>query len=459
MSVKIKRSSLGSSEGEIVASLKFEPVNTFVKKSRYSKTQDLKPVYCYSVEEGSDYIRLPLYFCMKKWGLSNDSSVLHGCVEVKQKPGKVLRPYQVSIVNNVVTDLNENRVTLIKSLPGSGKTIMAIVLSIGMKKRTLVLIENLSLSGQWVNAIEEFSTHTYWVVGESKCPTVYPSIIVCHIQRYAKVPREIADTIGFMIMDECPRLCNQQGVDAMSWFSPSHIVGLSATPSRSRDGMYVVMEQFIGNRMVEYSYPINIDVNKIKTGFRPDRSDPNGGWVKMIQSILYNEERDLLIAKLVDNYLSRGYKIMILTTEKGHVENMSGLLTKRGVVHDSYYGKKKTYNNSQVLIANTQKASIGFDEGGKSCVGFDGTRIDCVIFASSVASPENIIQAAGRGFRSIKTKPCVVHIVDNDGVFEKHFSTAISSYKEFDCVVSLKILSPSEALRVKDKVPKAVITN
>lgn len=441
MSVKLLRESLTVIKSEeIMKTLEFVPrmqVALGATRSGTSNGISHKVVSCFTSNEDEPFIRVPLMYASLLWGMNNDMQP-HDTIEGERK----IEPYKVQLdtMLDVLLMLQKHRTCSIKSKPGSGKTIMSLMIALSLKLRTVVLVHSLTLVGQWMNAIADFTTCTSWVADKKDFIQHKPDFIVCHIRRWKILSPELRDTVGLVIIDECPLHCNQYGANALLSFSPKYILGLSATPTRSRDGMYIVMEQFIGKHVIEQENFVSIDLLKVETTFVANRVKIRDGvsWSKLIQSLLYNIERNSLIIDVVVDYLSQGYKVMMLTTECKHVEELSRMLTARAVAHDTFYGVKKTYNDSPVLVANSQKASVGFDESGTSCIGFDGIRINCVIFCSSIASAENIIQSAGRGFRSSVIKPCVVHFVDNDSTIKKHFETALTAYDTYGYKLSMR---------------------
>jgi hypothetical protein len=88
------------------------------------------------------------------------------------------------------------------------------------------------------------------------------------------------------------------------------------------------------------------------------------------------------------------------------------LLTDAGVDASRFDGQRKSYTNARVLIGNTKKVGIGFDEKSH-CEDFDGERIDLLVLACSTKQFEVLQQYVGRvvGRASM---PSVVHLVDDD---------------------------------------------
>ena len=267
-----------------------------------------------------------------------------------------------------------------------------------------------------------------WIVGEELFPSDGVDVVICLIDRVCKMDNVMKASIGVVVIDECPLHCNDKGMNAILDFCPKYTIALSATPSRSRDGMFVLLEHVVGIRKIISDIKIEFEALQIKTKFTPVRGIGNKLWTGLVQSLMYNMERNKYIVELTKMLCADGHKIILLTTEVDHVLLLEAMMVDSGVTFDSFYGKKNTYNNAQVLVAVSKKASVGFDEEGKACIGYDGVRISCVILCVSIGNPEGIIQSAGRSWRSIKKKPLVVHIVDDDTILDKHWDKAVKAY-------------------------------
>jgi superfamily II DNA or RNA helicase len=309
---------------------------------------------------------------------------------------------------------------------------MSLIISAQIGLKTIVMIQNSTLLGQWKKEVTKFTNCTSWIVGEEPYVAGGPDFIIClnTSARTRLIDKITRSTIGFMIIDECPLHCNQQGIEAILDFCPRYILALSGTPSRSRDGLFSVMESVIGKGCnIKTDVKIEFDVCDFQTGVAGVRDNSTTFYKKLVQSLMYNDYRNQLIVRLCAFFIKEGHKIILLTEEKNHVEALGMALSKTNMTYDTFYGNKKTYNNAQILIAIIKKASVGFDEAGEACIGFDGVRISCVILCSSLASPENIIQSAGRSWRSTKKRPIVVHMVDDDSIIEGHYTKAKKAYR------------------------------
>lgn len=407
-------------------------------EGKQSFTQGLTgKVECYKVVEGG--LAVPFTKAREITGKTNDWRV-HEKREFEKK--SELYDHQKVMGRSVIEMLNKQRRCLLCVNTGGGKTVMSCVISAFFKYRTLVLLQNMSLVGQWFKTAEKFTTAKVWAVGEDHVED--PDFIVCHIRRIEKIPKDILESVGFLILDEAPLLCNQPGINAILSTTPKHILACSATPSRSRDGKYCIMESILGKenfinfkkknseeKKKNSEEKKSFNVVRLGTRFQGTMEQGAGGrlsWSIYIQSHLYNSERNEAILQLIGDYLEKGHRIMVITTEKAHVTILHKLLVDSGVDTDYLSGTKKKYNMCDVLVGNMQKCGVGFDEA-TFCPNFDKSRglLSVVICVSYICNVEGIEQMSGR---SRDDNRIVVQLVDNDSLARKNWAKSLAVYKE-----------------------------
>lgn len=404
------------------------------KKDRYSKASLTGKVTAYRVF--GDNLAIPYTTAFEITGkVNNDRVYKRGAFKRILEP----REDQRDIVKKVVEMLKYNGRCLLCARPGAGKTVMSLIVSSLFKYYTCVLVQNCTLIPQWTAEARKFTDAKIWCVGDQEMPEEF-DIMISYIGRVDKIPEEIKDKIGFLIIDEGPLHCNQPGINAILSFQPRHILVCTATPSRSRDGKFVIMEAVIGkDNILNVKVKLDYTVLCIKTNFDSVMEEgPSGrlNWTAYIQGLLYNDERNELIAELAVDYLDEGRKVMIITTEKNHVMILHKILTDAGINAEWLCGKKKSYNMCDILIGNMQKCGVGFDESNY-CQGFNPIihqRIDTVIIASEIRNEENIEQAAGRGFRG--KNPLIIHLKDKTSLSESNWKLARKTH--IDCGATIK---------------------
>lgn len=402
------------------------PVKPGQKKPETTKS----PVLCYmkDPEDPVNRLRIPFHFALEENCTTNDA--LHETRrEYRKKEGFSLNDFQLVEAKKMVEQLKVHRTTTLCLSTGDGKTAVSCIVSTVIKQRTVVLIQNKVLLDQWKNEFEKFTTAKVEVVGEAGIDESDADVFICHIKRVPKIAQHIRDTIGFVVVDESHLHCNQTGANALLHFTPKFMLACDATPSRSRDGMYRVMELFYGKHMVKNKRKKqDMIVYRIKTPYRAEIVKGNRGtnWSTYIQSLLYNEERNYKIVDGVMADVAVGARVMVITSEKKHVQILYDMFFEVHPAIDWLSGNKKSYRCCDVLIANIQKGGVGFDDANK-CENFDGKRIDTIWIVTEIANPESAEQAAGR---SRDKAPRIKQLVDSETLAERHWQVCRKVYLE-----------------------------
>lgn len=118
--------------------------------------------------------------------------------------------------------------------------------------------------------------------------------------------------------------------------------------------------------------------------------------------------------------IKKDKKIIIMTWTKRHVELLYKKFSEEYPDEsvDTFYGTKKRYKNSRILIATIDKLNRGFDE--KSfCPDFDGTRLNCLFLVSTTRSKVLVEQMVGRVLRS--DDPSVYYFIDDNNISKVHY--------------------------------------
>jgi len=379
-------------------------------------------------EGDHDLLRIPFSKGKALFKTNNDRREFQSAEFVKRDEEDLSDDQKVN-ASKIATKLNQERTALLCLGAGGGKTATTCVIATKIKLLTVVLIQNKTLSGQWKKEFEKFTTAKVHIVDKKTRIPSNAQVLICHVRRFRLIEREIRDRVGLLVIDEAHLHCNQMCVDAMLAFTPKYIISLTATPSRSRNGMFTVMEAFVGKNEVVDKRKKDISVTMIKTGYKATIVKDTRGiviWSTYIQSLIYNMERNLLIVSSIMNDATTGRKIMVLTTEKKHVEILHELIQEAGGDSDTLSGKKQSYNNCQILVGNIQKCGVGFDDAN-FCSDFDGEKISIIWIVSQIGNKEMAEQVIGRARDDY---PHIRHVVDDERLSTKHWQICRKVYIE-----------------------------
>ena len=122
----------------------------------------------------------------------------------------------------------------LNSATGSGKTIMALYMVARRQQPTLIIVHTKDLAAQWTQRIEAFlgiAADKVGVIGAGK-NVVGQEITIALVQSLYKCVEDVAEHIGFLVVDECHRCPSRTFTEAVSGFDARYMLGLSATPWR-----------------------------------------------------------------------------------------------------------------------------------------------------------------------------------------------------------------------------------
>ncbi|MEE8398089.1 MAG: DEAD/DEAH box helicase family protein, partial [Desulfobacterales bacterium] len=136
----------------------------------------------------------------------------------------------------------------LNSATGSGKTVMALHMIAERKQPALIVVHTKDLAAQWTDRIEEFlgipSTDIGMIGSGQK--RIGDQVTVAMVQTLYKCAEEVAEHIGFLVVDECHRCPSRTFTEAVSCFDARYMLGLSATPWR-RDGLSQLIFWHLGD--------------------------------------------------------------------------------------------------------------------------------------------------------------------------------------------------------------------
>ena len=226
----------------------------------------------------------------------------------------------------------------LSSATGSGKTVMAIYIIAKRKQPALIIVHTRELATQWVERIGTFTgiaAEDIGFIGGGK-KGIGEKITVALVQSLYKCADEVAENIGFLVVDECHRCPSRTFTEAVSCFDSQYMLGLSATPYR-RDKLSKLIFWHLGDKHHEVDKTQLIesgDVLPARVVFRETHfitcHDPVNEYSKMLAELTTDTDRNIQIASDVAAEAARNPGIcLILSDRKAHCENLQALLRYR----------------------------------------------------------------------------------------------------------------------------------
>lgn len=379
-----------------------------------------KQVSCYEL----DYIQnkkvtvLPFYFGMfitNRFNISpvwQDYSPSH--INIKFE-GSLLE-YQTPLLVQLLSNLQTHKASLLAAHPGAGKTVMSVYTIATIRMVTLIVICFRFQYVQFSKTITKFTNAKISTIADKEIDPD-ADIYICTIQSLHKIPPDIRSKIGFLIVDEFHLFYTQVRVTSLLGIKCKYMLGLTATPDG--DEMCEIHKAFLGPSRVIKPFDRPFEVHAYHTMCEPLQECNVRGklnYTKYVKSLLYNKQRNQFITYNVVNNPSR--KVLVLTFEKAHVDEIYDILFSMGEPVSKYYSSMTTYQDKRILVGTVSKIGTAFDEE-TFCENFLGTKLDLLIMCCSYRKLSAIEQTCGRILRA--SRPYVLYLIDDGGTSVNHW--------------------------------------
>ena len=356
----------------------------------------------------------------------------------------VLRDYQQAIVNNIYEKFN-NSINLPKggivSLScGGGKTIIAINLLCGFKKKTLIVAYQSFLINQWIQRITEFTNCRIGQIRGNIIDIEDKDVVVASLKSLSvkNYDKNLFKQFGLVIYDEVHRFGSKIYSQALKKTQCSITIGLSATVNR-KDKMEKLIHWYIGKILYKMERRLNYKILVKKIYFRSNSDkfvecktrikgckDPLPNNAKMLQNLCELESRNKVILNIINRLKDDDRKIFVFSSRVEHLillKNMFDAVLKKNneflelgkkddendeddnmlenrkkkIITSLYYAK--TSEIQRQIMADT--SSVIFITLQIASEGLDISRLDTIVYALPYnRQSKNIVQSAGRILRS-----------------------------------------------------------
>ena len=205
--------------------------------------------------------------------------------------------------------------------------------------------------------------------------------------------KELAAQTSVLISDEVHGSVTLKKLEILRKFSPKHIYGLTATPSRGADdGRTPAIFFHFGEVIAEYHQTQHKPTVEVKTtGAVIDYNE----YHLMIDQLVGDKNRNTLIAGIALGEAASGRRVLVLTKRIAHYENIREILGERDNV---YYISSKDKNRNKLLMDMRNgdvDFKIIFGTTSLLAVGMDVPSLDTLIIACDLKAENLTIQACG----------------------------------------------------------------
>jgi len=342
----------------------------------------------------------------------------------------VLRSYQERAVELA---MKEEQGSIIAPT-GSGKSILGLEIIRRRGQKALILVHRSDLAKQWIDVIQEKFGITAGLIGDGSFD-IGKEITVGMIQTlYSKEneAKSLSDTFGLILVDEGHHLPAESFFDVIGSLKAKFLYCLTATPTR-RDGLEKMIYRAIGDKIAvilkeeveDIGATVPVKVIAIQTGFKPSIID---SWNDYLKSITHNAQRNTLI---IDLARAANEHTLILVDRVEHAEQISEMMTRRGIIHVLAHGKigKK---DREGMLEKIRGAKITIGTTGILGEGLDIKNLAVLIMGSPISSEIKLLQAIGRITRSFEGKENAIayDLKDDCGFSGSSFNKRFEIYKK-----------------------------
>lgn len=249
-------------------------------------------------------------------------------------------------------EIDGNGRFLLSDFTVTHNTAIAIKLATDLRTKTLVVVNKECLMDQWSESICKFTggQAKIGIIQQSKVDVDDKDFVIAMLHSIAQkdYPKEIFQSFGFCILDECHHLGSEVFSQSLPKIASLYMLGLSATPVR-KDGLSHVFHKYIGelchserrkgsNRVLIKRFKLNSSSPMYETLFM---SNGIKNTVGMLTNLSKCVVRTQLIIKCIRVLMKQDRKILLLSGRREHLEQIHDLLSMSNI--QNVHGNKITF--------------------------------------------------------------------------------------------------------------------
>ena len=309
---------------------------------------------------------------------------------------------------------------LILSATASGKTRISAMLASMLDCEILFIVDQLVLLRQAQSEIAKHLGEKVGYVGESKFElerVTIATIQTLHLHRSDPRFLEWFKRVDIIIVDEIHESMNKSNFDVVKIAEPLCTFGLTATLALSQKPIRLKAYALTGPIIYEYPVQRGMQEGVLSKGIciqlqYENSLDNIAGWDAVEaydKKVVRNEERNHLIARLVNKAVKLNKYVIIVAERLKHLEKLAQHLDSFKVKYKIVAG---TYKGKGIAVTTRMKSKDKFEAGKIKVLlvnkvfkkGIDIKRVDLIINAAARPNSNDVIQIFGRGLRKHKDK-------------------------------------------------------
>lgn len=417
-------------------------IKTKIGKSTYGTERYFK-----LFNETPEKLLLPRGFLPKLTVFCSEKGISFTTIEEHARPKQIpfkstisLRPHQ----EEAIKAADESDCGIIISPPGSGKTIIGLEIITKRQLPALIIVHRKQLLDQWIERIEAFLGIPKKEIGQfsgikKKLGKQITVAMVQSLERYKDLS-ELENTFGTIIVDECHHMPALTFRSVITRFNPQYLYGLTATMMRKYNDEKMI-PFYLGETLIEINSTqklTNQDSTPLTTvtvretdfllpfNYKTDRTEI------FLKSLIYDTNRNQMIIQDVLEGARLGYKSLVLTERKEHIEILKLYLKKECEIvcvsgDDSAVNRKLKL--AQIKAGNFQ---VVISTGQYMGEGIDIVNLNCLFLVFPLSFEGKLVQYIGRIQRSNGMKQVYDYRDSKVDYLERQFKQREKYYRKME---------------------------
>jgi len=318
--------------------------------------------------------------------------------------GIALYDYQEPFVDSILDVFKDDINCLAQAKTRFGKSICATAIIQKLKQKTLILVDKTLLVNQFVSDIKTFTNADIAILDKDLNDSTITIATFQFLNKNPDILKQIKLRYGLVIVDELHVSAANTYKRIIQSFPSRYRLGLTATPSRSSDGLTTVLFDLFGEVKVVGHNPNDMTVkwycHQAPLSYNSIPFNPSASYNKyFLQEDIVND-----IVGLVSKYSNR---TIMLATPSQKVQNYyADLFETLGYTTCVFNSESK---NKKAQDENIQKVKDGeiqlFTGLNVMLKGVSIPRLSLVINMMALSSKENVDQLVGRLKTKFDNKP------------------------------------------------------
>ncbi len=296
---------------------------------------------------------------------------------------------------------------------GGGKTVMGVAMIMTLAQPTIIFVHTMELMEGWLRELRSKATVPgglgQWGGGKK----VRGQVTVAMIQTLSRMPgqavRELMDSFGCAILDECHHCPAATFLDVMNVSKARYRYGFTATRTR-KDGLHFLMHDTIGPVIAQIDdsdleaagRSQACEVVEILTTFHTRYTADD--WTKLVATLVSDDDRNRLIVENVVKCWNDGHFPLVLSDRVGHCRELARRLEAEGMTVGLLVGAVPKHVRSQLVQAARDNQLDAVVATSLADEALDIPPLSCIHLTTPSANEQKLQQRVGRIRRPVEGK-------------------------------------------------------